>query len=355
MPSARFHNLQRNRLLPEEDRLREFALEVDHAAERAAGLTRQLLAFSRRQVLEMDDLDLNEVVENLMKMIRRIIGEHIRLSVIPGHSLGTVHADRIQMEQILMNLCVNARDAMPDGGELTIETENVVINGDYCATHIGAVPGRYVLLSVTDTGHGMDAETKARIFEPFFTTKELGKGTGLGLATVYGIVRQHQGMIQVYSEVDKGTTFKIYLPIVARTASKIGAKIERRVLGGNETILVAEDDEMVRNIAVRILESAGYTVLTAVNGRDALRVFHESGGKIDLILTDVVMPEMGGKGIYEALHKDHPDLRFLFTSGYSANSIHTGFVLHKGVELIQKPYAPDALLRKIRELLDGSK
>ncbi len=339
--------------LPEGDRLGEFAEEVAKAAERAAGLTRQLLAFSRRQVLEMEDLDLNEVVENIMKIIRRVIGEHIRLSIIPGHRLGTVHADRGQMEQVLMNLCVNARDAMPDGGELTIETENVVFDSDYCATHAGAVPGRYVLLSVTDTGHGMDAETREHIFELFFTTKELGKGTGLGLATVYGIVRQHQGMIQLYSEEGKGTTFKIYLPIVERAASKIGAKIERRAGGGNETILLAEDDEIVRNLAARILEKAGYTVLTAVNGMDALRVFRESKEKIDLVLADVVMPELGGKGLYEALHKDHPDLRFLFSSGYSVNAVHTNFVLHDGTQLIQKPYSPEALLRKIRELLES--
>jgi len=338
--------------LPEEDERHEFAVEVANAAERAAGLTRQLLAFSRRQVLEMEDLYLNDVIENVSKMLRRVIGEDVQLHFIPGHRLGTVHADRGQMEQVLMNLCVNARDAMPDGGSLTIETENVVFDSEYCETHTWAVPGRHVLLSVTDTGCGMSAETQARIFEPFFTTKEVGKGTGLGLATVYGIIRQHQGMIQLYSEEGKGTTFKIYLPVVERAASNVGAKIASRVTGGSETILVAEDDEMVRRLAVRILESAGYTVLTAVNGRDAIRVFRECDRRIDLVLADAVMPELGGKGVYDVLHHENPGLRFLFSSGYSANVVHMEFVLNEEADLVQKPYSPDTLLRKVREVLD---
>ncbi len=339
--------------LPEQDETHEFAEEIALCVDRAAALTRQLLAFSRRQILEMEDLDLNEVVHGITKMIGRIIGEDVEVEVMKGRRLGNVLADQGQMEQVLLNLCINARDAMPDGGTVTIETENVVMDKEYCDAHAWASPGQYVLLSVTDTGCGMDAEIQARIFEPFFTTKELGKGTGLGLATVYGIVRQHQGMIQVYSEVGKGTTFKVYLPSFKRTASTVGAKIVGRATGGNETILLAEDDATLRKLAVRILESAGYTVLLAANGKEALDVFEKHAADINLCLLDVVMPKMGGKAVYDALRQQHPRLRFLFSSGYSANAIHTNFILRGDIELIQKPYAPDALLRKVREVLDG--
>ena len=337
--------------LPERDKTREFAENIVHSAERASSLTRQLLAFSRRQVLEMEDLDLNEVVDGLFKMLKRMIGEDIEVEIPQGRRLGIVHADRGQMEQVLLNLCVNARDAMPEGGALTIETENVAMDSKYCEAHAWASPGRYVLLSVTDTGCGMDAETQAHIFEPFFTTKEMGKGTGLGLATVYGIVRQHQGMIQVYSEVGKGTTFKVYLPSLERAASPVETKAVTRSEGGTETILVAEDDETLRKLAVRIFEGAGYTVLPAVNGSEALDVFNTHAAGIDLVLLDVVMPKMGGKAVYDVLRQQHPGLRFLFSSGYSTSAIHTDFALKAGIDLIQKPYAPDALLRKVREVL----
>lgn len=338
--------------LPEQDDTREFAEEIAQGADRAAMLTRQLLAFSRRQVLEMDDLDLNKVIKGVAKMIRRIIGEDINVQIMEGRRLGTVHADCGQMEQVLLNLCVNARDAMPEGGTLTIETENVAMDNEYCAAHAWASPGRYVLLSVTDTGCGMDAQTQARIFEPFFTTKELGKGTGLGLATVYGIVRQHEGMIQVYSEVGKGTMFKIYLPIVEREASTVGVKVVERPRGGAETILVAEDDPTLQKLTALMLSHAGYTVLLANDGEEALDVFGAHAAEIALVLLDVVMPKKGGRAVYDALHQRYPRLRFLFSSGYSANAIHTGFVLKEGIELIQKPFAPDALLRKVREVLD---
>ena len=266
--------------------------------------------------------------------------------------MGIVHADAGQMEQVLLNLCINARDAMPEGGAITIETENVVMDKAYCDAHGWASPGRYVLLSVTDTGCGMDAQTQARIFEPFFTTKDVGTGTGLGLATVYGIVRQHQGMIQVYSEVGKGATFKVYLSSVERKASTVGSKVIGPAKGGDETILVAEDDETVRTLVTRVLKDAGYTVLLAANGKEALDVFEKYAGDIDLFLLDVVMPKMSGKALYDVLHQQHPHLRFLFSSGYSTNAIHTGFVLQEGVELLQKPYAPNALLRKVRKVLD---
>lgn len=338
--------------IPDGDEMHEFAEEIVHGTERAAALTRQLLAFSRRQILEMEDLDLNDVVKNLARMIRRVIGEDIEMNIIEGQQLGLVHADCGQVEQVLLNLCVNARDAMPEGGVLTVETEKVVIGEEYCAVHTWASPGSYVMLSVSDTGHGMDAQTQEHIFEPFFTTKELGKGTGLGLATVYGIVRQHQGMIQVYSEVDAGTTFKVYLPNLERTVEKKEHAVNERAGGGTETILLAEDDASILKLAERILKDAGYTVLTASNGREALDVFERRGNDIALVILDVIMPKLGGKAVYDALMPRFPQVRFLFTSGYSPNAVHTNYVMQEGIELIQKPYAPDALLRKVRLILD---
>jgi len=252
-------------LPPQEPRRVELE-EVQKAAERAAALTRQLLAFSRRQLLNPQLLDLNEIVADLMKMITRMIGEHIELNVIPGHALNTVRADRGQIEQVLINLCVNARDAMPDGGRLTIETENVLFDDQYCISHAWAAPGRYVLLQVSDSGCGIAPEIVGQIFEPFFTTKEPGRGTGLGLATVYGIVRQHGGTIQVYSEVGSGSTFKVYLPAVEGAAPAIDCRIPEPIRGGHETILVAEDDAQLRSLAKRILESAGYHVFVAADG-----------------------------------------------------------------------------------------
>jgi CheY-like chemotaxis protein len=226
------------------------------------------------------------------------------------------------------------------------------MDGEYQAAHAGASPGRYVLLSVGDTGFGMDAQTQARIFEPFFTTKEVGKGTGLGLATVYGIVRQHQGMIQVHSEVGKGTLFKVYLPSCDHAVAAVGTKGATRSKGGAETILVAEDDETLRILLVQILESAGYTVLPAADGGEALDVFNQHEAGIDLVVLDMVMPKMGGKAVYEVLHRQHPRLGFLFSSGSSTDTVHTGFVMQEDIELIQKPYGPNALLSKVREVLD---
>lgn len=341
--------------IPQEDERHEFIEEILGGAERASVLTRQLLAFSRRQVLEMENLDPNDVVNGVMKMIRRVISEDIEMKVMEGCGLGTIHADRGQMEQVLLNLCVNARDAMPKGGVLSIETEDVFMDDAYCAVHAWAAPGRYVLLRVADTGCGMDSETQSRIFEPFFTTKEPGKGTGLGLATVYGIVRQHQGMIQVYSEPGKGSVFKVYLPTVERPVAKAEAKRVRRTQGGAETILVAEDDEILRKLTANILRHAGYTVLLANNGQEALEVFEQNKETVALVLLDMVMPKLGGRAVYDTLCLRYPHLRFLFSSGYSTDSLETGFVLHEGIELIQKPYAPDALLCKVREVLDAHK
>ena len=326
---------------------------VMKAGTRAATLVSQLLAFSRRQIMRPEDLDLTEVIGDLMKMLTRIIGEHIRLDFVPGHHLGAVHADRGMVEQIVMNLCVNARDAMPEGGSLTIETESVYINGDHIESHFVARPGSYVLLSVTDTGCGMDEATRNRVFEPFFTTKEVGRGTGLGLATVYGIVQQHEGMIHVFSEPGKGTTFKVYLPLVERRATEVGTKAGGPPPGGTETILLAEDDEAVLNMVRQLLERVGYTVLAASSGKEALALFESHRDNIDLALLDVVMPEMGGKEVCEQMREVEPDLRVLFASGYSEDAVHTNFVLNQSLRLLQKPYDPAELYRAIRETLDS--
>ena len=340
-------------VLPKEEETYEFASEIEQGTERAAALTRQLLMFSRRQVMQPSNMVLNDVVDNLLKMLRRVIGENIRLEWLPGKRLGTVYADPGMIEQVLMNLCINARDAMPDGGVLTIETQNVLIDSAYCDNHVWASPGRYVLLSVTDTGCGVAPEIMERIFEPFFTTKEQGKGTGLGLATVYGIIRQHEGMVNVYSEVGKGSTFKVYLPLSEQPASSVGAMVQGRAEGGNETILLAEDEANVRLLAVRLLEKAGYTVIPAEDGAEAVRLFKEHAENVDILFLDVVMPNLSGHQAMEEIHKIKPELPVLFSSGYSENAVHTNFVLHEGLKLIQKPYAPDVLLRSIREVLDG--
>jgi PAS domain S-box-containing protein len=332
--------------------IRGFIGEVLKAGDRAKTLVSQLLAFSRRQVLEMEDLDLNEVIADLMKMIRRVIGEHLTLDILPGHDLGIVRVDRGQIGQILTNLCVNARDAMSEGGTIVIESENVRIDQEYCESHSWAKPGRYVLLSVTDSGCGMDKETLDRVFEPFFTTKGLGKGTGLGLSTVYGLVKQHEGHVDIYSEVEKGTRFKIYLPMIERSAAVIEDEIEGPIPVGTETILLAEDDEMVLKLSRSVLTHAGYTVFTAADGEQAMEVFDEHGDEIDLALLDVVMPKLGGRAVFEKIRAKRPELPVLFSSGYSMNAIHTNFVLDEGLTLIQKPYQRADLLRKVRETLD---
>ena len=327
--------------------------EVARAGNRARTLVCQLLSFSRRQIINPVDIDLNEVIGNLMNMIRRVIAEDIELDFIPGHGLGIVHADRGQMEQVLMNLCVNSRDSMPDGGTITIETGNVLINGEYIKTHPWGRAGRYVLFSVTDTGCGMDEKTLSSAFDPFFTTKEVGKGTGLGLSTVYGIVKQHDGQIQAYSEVGKGTMFKIYLPAVERSAAEVSSSVRGPTVGGTETILVAEDDETVRKLSIQTLERAGYTVLDAADGEEAMRLFKAHADEIALVVLDVVMPGLSGRQVHDRIKKSHPGIRVLFSSGYSHNAIHTRFVLDEGLQLIQKPYSPDTLVRRVREVLDA--
>jgi CheY-like chemotaxis protein len=328
--------------------------EIKRAGERAALLTRQLLAFSRKQILEPKVLDLNGVLDGLDKMLRRLIGEDIELATIRGPELGQVMADPGQIEQILMNLAVNARDAMPQGGKLTIETSNADLDDAYARRHAVVIPGRYVMLAVSDTGIGMDAETQSHIFEPFFTTKEKGKGTGLGLATVFGIVKQSRGNIWVYSEPGRGTTFKVYLPQVKKAAERVQAgQAPGRADGGSETILVVEDEESVRALAVRILQKHGYKVLETISVEQALVIGERYRMPIDLLLTDVVMPGMRGPELAERLARSHPEMKVLYMSGYTDNAIVNHGVLAAGTAFLQKPFTPGALARQVREVLQG--
>jgi len=338
--------------LAPEDKLTPSILEISKAAHRGKGLISQLLAFSRRQIIQPMDLDINKVLDPMQKMIRGLIAENIDLDVIKGRELGTVHVDRGMIEQVLMNLCVNARDAMSDGGKLIIETENVLIDGEYTRIHAWATPGRYVLLSVTDTGCGMPRKTLDRIFEPFFTTKEISKGTGLGLSMVFGIIKQHNGHITAYSEVGKGTIFKVYLPTVERKATEVSRKVPGPLVGGNETILVAEDDETVLALAEHLLTEAGYAVLTAKDGEKAIEMFEQHTDEIDLVMFDVIMPRLGGKQALERILELRPRIPHLFASGYSENAVHTNFIQNRGLHLLSKPYQANTLLRKIREVLD---
>jgi PAS domain S-box-containing protein len=334
--------------------VRNWIEQIREAGHRAALLTRQLLMFSRQQVLEPKVLDLNEVVSNIAKLLRRLIGEDITQVLCLHPALGQVKIDPGQMEQIIMNLAVNARDAMSGGGQLTIETENVELDNVYARKHALVQPGPYVMLAVSDTGCGMDADTQARIFEPFFTTKEPGKGTGLGLATVYGIVKQSGGNIWVYSELGKGTTLKIYLPRVDRTSElpEPGAAPDE-VLRGSETVLLAEDDEMVRALAQAILERYGYTVLAARNVHDALRLAQEGPVQIHLLLTDTIMPVMNGPELAKRFRSIRPETKVLFMSGYTDKVIVNTAALEPGTAFLQKPFTPQTLTHKVREVLNA--
>jgi PAS domain S-box-containing protein len=341
------------RSLTGDDSLRSKIEEIKKAGERAAVLTRQLLAFSRKQMLQPRVLDLNTVVTGMAQMLPRLIGEHIDLRFRLGDSLGQIKADPGQVEQVLMNLAVNARDAMPEGGVLTIKTENVHFGGKHTKQRLTVEPGNYVMLSVADNGCGMDAETRTHIFEPFFTTKEVGKGTGLGLSTAYGIVKQSGGTLWVYSEVGKGTTFKIYLPRVDVLVESAEIVCETKdAPRGQETVLLVEDDDMVRDLSKEILETYGYSVLVASNGREGLRVGSEFQGGIDLVITDVIMPQMSGREMAEGLRTIRPDTRVLFMSGFTDDAIVHHGVLEERVFFIQKPFSPEALASKAREVLD---
>jgi len=340
--------------LPEDSPLRQNVEQVQKAADRAASLTRQLLAFSRRQVLQPRVLDLNDVVGGMIEMFSRVIGENIELACVPGANLGRVKADPGQVEQVLLNLVVNARDAMPKGGRVTIETTNVTIDRSYAALHAGMAAGRYVMLIVSDTGCGMDGPTQSRIFEPFFTTKEKGKGTGLGLATVYGVVKQSGGYIWVYSEVGHGTTFKIYLPQVLEVVHK--PSLDKSPSGpppGNETILFVEDEESVRVLVRGYLEGMGYRVLEAADGVHALEIAAAHQGAIQILITDVVMPRLSGREVATRLSATQPELKVLYISGYTDDSIFRDGVLEGGMAFLQKPFNLKTLAQKIREVLDG--
>ncbi|MGB7926350.1 MAG: PAS domain S-box protein [Pyrinomonadaceae bacterium] len=339
------------------DPLRHNAEEINKAGNRAASLTSQLLAFSRKQVLQPKVLDLNMVVADMDKMLRRLIGENIELVTMTEDELWSIKADPGQIQQVILNLVVNARDAMPEVGRLTIETANIELDNENARwNNVGAHPGRYVMLAVNDTGCGMDTQTRERVFEPFFTTKEIGKGTGLGLSTVYGIVKQSGGYIWVYSEPEKGTTFKIYLPCIEELADALPHRNPAGEMPqGRETVLLVEDEPLVRRLAARVLREQGYTVLEASNGEEALRVAHEhAAGEIHLLLTDVVMPRMSGREVAEHLALIRPRMLVLYTSGYTENSIVHHGVMEDGVAFLQKPFTPDDLARKVREVLDAT-
>jgi len=337
--------------IKEDDPNRHMVRMVLESGERAAHLTQSLLAFSREQILSLKIVDINGVIRKVERLLQRVIGEDVDFRTELSDMEFAVMADAAQMEQALMNLATNARDAMPEGGALTISTELTELDKRFMDVHGYGKPGRYALISVSDTGMGMDEETRRKIFEPFFTTKELGKGTGLGLSIVYGIVKQHEGFINVYSEPGKGATFRIYLPITKERVAKEIPVVRAEETGGAETILVAEDDEAVRTFTRTVLEGSGYTVIEAVDGEDAVNKFKEHKESIDLLLFDVVMPKIDGKTAYDRILELRPGVKALFISGYTTEHIAQKGVLEKGLEFIYKPASPTALLKKVRETL----
>jgi two-component system cell cycle sensor histidine kinase/response regulator CckA len=341
--------------LPPEDARHESASEILKAGKRAADLTRQLLAYSRQQVLEPHVLDLNDLLSNLEGMIRRLLRSDIELHTVTAHGLGAVRADSGQVEQVVMNLAVNARDAMPEGGKLTIETANVELDAGYAMSHVPVRAGSYVVLSISDTGSGMTRDQQAKIFEPFYTTKEKGKGTGLGLSTVYGIVKQSEGYIWVYSEPSEGSTFKIYLPRVdavpePRTSHPLSEDIGSR----GETVLIAEDDDAVRNVVRAALTRNGYVVLEARNGTEAIAVFRNDPHRIDCLLTDMIMPGMSGPDLAAAARELAPRVKVLFMSGYADRDLISKGRMAAHEVYLEKPFASETLLAKLRYVLAGS-
>jgi signal transduction histidine kinase len=328
---------------------------IREQATRAAGLTRQLLAYARRQVLEPKNIDLNLMVNETTALLQKTIGEQIDVKMVLAPDLQITRADPSQIEQVIMNLCFNARDAMPKGGHLLIETGNVEIDSHYCEGRTDAQPGRYIQLSVSDTGTGMDPGTIERIFEPFFTTKEIGKGTGLGLATVLGIVKQHGGLVDVYSELGRGTAFRVYLPASEGAVEPLDQVDDAPVRGGTETILVAEDHEGMREMAREILETLGYHPLLARDGEEAVHQFATHRNDISLVLLDVIMPKLDGIDAYEQICKAKPGVPVIFTSGYSDHGSLLASLTTKGATILQKPYGSKMLARRVRELLDEAR
>lgn len=334
--------------------LHEDLLHIAELARKAAGITRQLLAFSRRQVLEQKDVDLNALVANLLRLLGKTLGEHIEIDFIPGQPLDTVYADPVQMEQVLMNLCVNARDAMPAGGKLTIRTCNETLDEGSCRTYTGVVPGKYVLLSVADTGVGIDAAVRERMFEPFFTTKETGRGTGLGLSIVYGIVGQHKGCIDVESEEGKGTTFNVYLPTTGASSTLVQGKAAPAIRGGIETILLVEDEAGMRKLLCHVLKEYGYTVVCAVNGEEGLELYDKHASSISLVVSDLVMPRMSGMALYQRVRAIAPAVKFLFVSGYVPEEERQRLIEGEKADLMYKPFGSSEFAVKVREILDRS-
>ena len=329
--------------------------EMKKAALRSAELTQKLLAFSRQQIINPKRINLNEELSEMEKLLKRVIGEDIELKLMLSDNIWYTFLDSSQINQIVLNMAVNSRDAMPEGGILTIETANVTIDDYYCNHHVGFIPGDYIMLAISDTGIGMDKETQAHIFEPFFTTKQTGKGTGLGLSTVYGIVKQNKGYINCYSEPNKGTTFKIYFPRFIGKKEKVSSTVEiTNICSGNETILLVEDEDIVRGFAKDILKQFGYNVLVASNPKDAINICKQYNDDIHLLLTDVVMPDMNGKKLYESISTIRPDIRILYMSGYTANAIAHRGILEKGTPFIHKPFTMNSLAKKVREVLDSN-
>jgi two-component system, cell cycle sensor histidine kinase and response regulator CckA len=345
-----------NRMILDElstlDPLRGYAEEVLKASDRAAALTNQLLAFSRRQIMQPRVVSVNAIMAQTQRMLQRLIGEDVELVLGLAPGAGNIKADPGHVEQAIVNLAVNARDAMPLGGRLTIETANVTLDENYAKTHMGVTPGEFVMIAVSDTGHGMDGETRRRIFEPFFTTKEKGKGTGLGLATVYGMIKQTGGDIWVYSEPGRGTTFKLYFPRVTGQAPEpLETSSDELKQVGGETILVVEDERSVRELTVKILKQLGYSILTASSGAEALDISASHTGTIDLLLTDVVMPNMSGRQLADQLSQTRPDTKVLFLSGYTENTVVHHGVLDPGVDFLPKPFSRETLAKKLRTML----
>jgi PAS domain S-box-containing protein len=342
--------------LPGQGPVRREVEEIRKAADRASALTKQLLAFSRKQAFQMKVVNLNSVISNMDKMLRRLISEDIDLRTRLSEDLGSARVDPGQIEQVIVNIVVNARDAMPEGGRLTVETANVELDETFVRKHVVVKPGPFVMIAISDTGCGMDEATQARIFEPFFTTKSPGKGTGLGLSTVYGIVKQSAGYIWVYSEPERGTTFKVYLPRTmdeVEKASPVHETTDQKVGGGPETILLAEDEDLVRDLITEILKPAGYSVLLAHDGEEALRISEEHKGTIHLLITDVVMPRLNGRDLVSRIQPSRPQMKVIYMSGYTENAILHHGVLEAGIHFIQKPFRPGELSRKIREVLDA--